>query len=245
MSQTYVVYEHIRPDTRTVFYVGKGKGDRCNNRRRSEYWRRTVEKHGFTVHIFMRFGIEACAFSLEKALIKHYGRHNLCNLTDGGEGTSGRVVTQSQKDKCSISNKGNRPSSISISKAVKRNSKAVGTKCGLRFSSAAEAARSLFPDTNIRTAKCSISASCRGYKVSNAYGYEFRFLVNGVLQETTFRPKPTGVSVKSSCGMLFQSATYAAKWLMENGFPKAQNGNIIQNCKGKVKYAYGYKWSYA
>lgn len=92
MSQEkpFYVYVHRRATDGRVFYVGKGKGNRYkSNNLRNNYWHNIVNKHGFTHHIVMRFECEECAFSFERALIKHYGRSNLCNMTDGGEGASG------------------------------------------------------------------------------------------------------------------------------------------------------------
>jgi hypothetical protein len=79
--------------------VGKGKGRRAfSSSGRNPHWIRVVKKYGFTSHILMKFEKEACSFSLERALIKYYGRKNLCNFSDGGEGPSGMVHTQEWKD---------------------------------------------------------------------------------------------------------------------------------------------------
>lgn len=78
-----------------MFYVGIGKDARYARAKtrsgRNVYWKRIVQKYGFTVEVFMDkiTWEEACA--LERLLIKQYGRTNLktgtlCNLTDGGEG---------------------------------------------------------------------------------------------------------------------------------------------------------------
>lgn len=245
MSGKYCVYLHLRKSDGRVFYVGKGYGNRPYAiLRRSEYWKRVYKKHGRTVHVAVKNLNEICAFSLEVAAIRFYGRDNLTNATDGGEGRSGHVPSKAQREKCSASNKGKAPSKIAVERAKKKNSKPVGTTCGLVFSSAAEAARSLFPD-NQRSAKTCISASCNGRKVSGAFGYEFRFIVDGELQETAFNPNPWGKGVVRSDGVFFNSAQKAVDDLKRNGWPKAQNGNIIQCCKGKVKSAYGYTWEYA
>lgn len=245
MSGKYCVYLHRRESDGRVFYVGKGDTKRAYAiSKRSDHWKRVHAKHGRVVQIPVRDIQEICAFSLEIAAIKFYGRKNLTNATDGGEGRSGHVPSETQRKKCSASNKGKPPSKLTVLLAVKKNSKPVGTRCGLRFESAAKAARSLFPN-NEKSAKACISASCNGRKVSNAFGYEFRFVVDGVLQETKFKPNPWGKKVKRSDGVVFESAQKAVFDLIQNGWPKAQNGNIIQCCKGKVKSAYGYGWEYA
>jgi len=244
MTRKFCVYVHYRESDGKPFYVGKGDKKRANAiARRSLHWTRVYLKHGRRVNIAISGVREECAFSMERAAIAFYGRKNLVNATDGGEGTSGRIPSKASRIKCSISNKGTSPAKVTILSAIDKNSKPVGTTCGLRFKSAAEAARIMFPD-NIASAKSSISASCNGNRVSNAYGYNFRFVVNGKLADAKFKPKPLGKPVKTSCGMFFDNASRARDWLIEIGKTKAINSNITQNCKGKVTSAYGYKWSY-
>lgn len=88
-NKKYYVYEHREADTGRVFYVGKGFGNRkgrmCD---RNEYWRRVAKKHGFTSHIIRENMTERDALAFEVDIISAYGRENLCNLTDGGEGVS-------------------------------------------------------------------------------------------------------------------------------------------------------------
>lgn len=245
MPGKFCVYAHHKETDGSVFYIGKGDKKRAHAiARRSEYWHRIYRKHGRSVRIIADNLSEECAFSMERALIAYIGRDNLANMTDGGEGTSGRVPSKDQRDKCSASNKGVQPSRETIAAAVARNSKPVGTECGLVFNSASDAARFVMPN-NYRVALSAISACCNGYRVDSAYGYKFRYIVDGVLSESGFKRKPHGVPVKTECGLSFSSAQEAANWLKSNGHPKAINSNIIQNCKGRVMSAYGYSWRYA
>jgi hypothetical protein len=50
--------------------------------------------------------------------------------------------------------------------------------------------------------------------------------------------------VACSNGMSFISTSSAARWLRENGYPKADCGNIVACCKGRYKHAHGYVWTY-
>ena len=105
-EKKFYVYLHryaSGPKEGRVFYVGKGSGDRYTVKWRlyNPYWTNIINKYGFTAEIVMRFDNEACAFSFERALIKHYGRKNLCNLTDGGDGTSG--VIRSDESRAAMS----------------------------------------------------------------------------------------------------------------------------------------------
>jgi hypothetical protein len=101
----FYVYEHIRLDTNTVFYVGKGKGRRCFEcRRRNPHWKRIVSKAGgFDVRIVVDGIDEEFAFLAEQELIAKLKLQgvSLANMTDGGEGASGYRHTDGAKAKFS------------------------------------------------------------------------------------------------------------------------------------------------
>jgi hypothetical protein len=104
------VYQHIRFDTKTVFYIGIGKtiSRAYSKSSRNKYWKNIVNKceNKYLVKI-LHDNIsweEAC--TKEKEYIKKYGRLDLktgtlCNLTDGGEGICN--LKHSQKTKLKIS----------------------------------------------------------------------------------------------------------------------------------------------
>jgi len=105
------VYLHKRKDTNEVFYVGITINEKrpYSKKGRNNHWHNIVKKVGYYVEI-THIGLiwdEAC--SIEKYLISFYGRRdlsqgNLCNMTDGGEGTINPSIEQRQK--ISLSNKG-------------------------------------------------------------------------------------------------------------------------------------------
>ena len=93
------VYRHIRLDINMPFYVGIGLDDENKRayetkKRRSVWWNRIVNKHGYSVDIlFDNIPIEE-AKKKEKEFIKLYGREDLgtgtlCNQTNGGDGCNG------------------------------------------------------------------------------------------------------------------------------------------------------------
>jgi len=88
----FYVYEHIRPDTGMVFYVGKGSGWRSGaTQHRNSYWSRIVAKAGgFNVRKIVENVDEELAFLAEQERIDQLKRLGvkLSNLTDGGEGAS-------------------------------------------------------------------------------------------------------------------------------------------------------------
>lgn len=244
MGKKHYVYIHKDGLGRT-FYVGKGTGKRAYQKRnRSIRWVRHSNKYGFSVHIVKDNMEECCAFVFEKILINVIGRENLCNLTDGGEGTSGRIPSMEHRMKCSASNKGKPPARHAIQAAVEKTQKKVGTKCGLVFESITDAARFVAIDGNIKAAKSSISACCRGRRVHQCYGYEFRYIVNGKLIDSGFRIKKVGRPVRNNAGMSFEAIVDAQEWLRSNGHPKALASNISQSCLKQNRNAYGYKWEY-
>lgn len=105
----FYIYIHRRADTGEVFYIGKGSGRRAwATQYRTEYWQRVRAKYGIVVEILERFETEAAAFEREKALIAHHRTAGLrlCNITDGGEGASGNVMTEHAKQLISMANKG-------------------------------------------------------------------------------------------------------------------------------------------
>ena len=98
--KTHYTYAHVKPDG-TIFYIGKGIGRRAYSKNRNDYWKRIVAKYGYKVEILAHWNTEAEALSHEKLLIsciKDMGIE-LCNLTDGGEGTIGYKHTQEHKNK--------------------------------------------------------------------------------------------------------------------------------------------------
>lgn len=90
----YYVYKHSKASNWEVFYIGKGHGKRAWRKvDRSDWWHKTVSKHGLKVEIIQDNLSETEAFNLEIMLIKQYGRRDkgeggLINQTDGGEGVS-------------------------------------------------------------------------------------------------------------------------------------------------------------
>ena len=95
----FYIYAYIR-ENGSVYYIGKGKDKRA--------W----DKHGHNVNvpdhsriIIMESNLsELGAFALERFYIKWYGRidtntGSLENKTNGGEGTSGFIVTAEQLEK--------------------------------------------------------------------------------------------------------------------------------------------------
>lgn len=91
MGNKFYVYFHINPLKNEIFYVGKGYGNRAYDKRgRNSYWKNVVNKYGLIINIIEDGLDELKAFEREKFYIKKIGRDKLVNMTDGGEGSTGR-----------------------------------------------------------------------------------------------------------------------------------------------------------
>lgn len=121
--KNYYVYKYLREDG-TPYYVGKGKGNRAYLNGRSTPKPPQLDR----IQLIKENLTEAEAFALERTLIAEYGRKDLGtgilrNLTDGGEGVSGRITkpesiekrvakntgkkrTQEQRERMSLAQKG-------------------------------------------------------------------------------------------------------------------------------------------
>lgn len=108
----FYVYVHRKKTNGEVFYVGKGRNSRAKvQSNKSDFWNKIVRKHGYTIEIVLGNLQEWYAFELEKELIALYGRRDrgegtLVNLTDGGEGASGAIVSEECKRNTSKRMKG-------------------------------------------------------------------------------------------------------------------------------------------
>ena len=100
----YYTYGHYKADSKELFYIGKGKGNRSHEKdSRSDYWQNIVKKYGYTVEIFAEWESEKDAFIHERFLIDCFkDLTSLCNLTNGGDGCSGYIWTDEQKAKLKL-----------------------------------------------------------------------------------------------------------------------------------------------
>ena len=139
-DRRFYVYEHIRKDNNTCFYVGKGTGNRAYNLDRGNFHDSVRDEYGCRVKIIKDGLTEEEAFKLERERIEDYiitfgygapiegyddYDHNLpylTNFTWGGEGVSGRKHSEEEKQKMSKAKKGKKNSkehNKNISKALK------------------------------------------------------------------------------------------------------------------------------
>jgi len=121
MNNTYV-YLHRRLDNNQVFYVGIGSKYRAyNSKQRTLFWKRIVNKYGYKVELLYDKLNFKDAIKIEIELIAKYGRRDLgtgylCNMTDGGEGTLGRIISENHRKILKNSNIGKKANKETIEK---------------------------------------------------------------------------------------------------------------------------------
>lgn len=97
----YYVYAYINKTTGLPYYIGKGKGNRAFQKHKNVPTPKDISKIVFLETNLSEIG----SLALERRYILWYGCKDintgiLRNLTDGGEGTSGRNHNEIQRKKC-------------------------------------------------------------------------------------------------------------------------------------------------
>ena len=107
-NKQIIVYRHRRLDNYEVFYVGIASTlyRPYNKTSRNKFWKNIVSKTNYNVEIIATVEDWETACELEKFLIQEYGRRDLktgtlVNMTNGGDGRYGSLVSESTKLKMS------------------------------------------------------------------------------------------------------------------------------------------------
>lgn len=220
----FYVYLHRRKTDGKVFYVGKGRGDRAwqvNPARRSSHWIRVKKKYGYTVEIYLDGLQEWYSNELEVQLISYYGRENLCNFTDGGEGASGIAKTAETRNKLSASKKGKkRPDMVGDKNPAKK----------------LESRMKISKNNAMKNEQSKIKMIISRKETTSSPEWIF----NNSKENSHSAKKIICVET----GVVFGAAVCALDWLKSNGKTKASQGNISSCCNGNYKTAYGFTWKY-
>lgn len=102
----------MKKDSREIYYIGIGNNVKraYHTGSRSELWKRHYRKYGLIVDILCSDIDISTAKEVEKFLIEQYGKKQLCNRTDGGEGFFGGKHTEETKQKIREKNIGRKAS---------------------------------------------------------------------------------------------------------------------------------------
>jgi hypothetical protein len=109
----YYVYSYVRKSDGTPYYIGKGTGHRAYNKHSNV----SIPKDKSKI-IFLESNLtELGALAIERRMIRWWGRKDLgtgilLNKTDGGEGTSGIILSVETKEKLSRAKLGKAKSKI-------------------------------------------------------------------------------------------------------------------------------------
>lgn len=115
----HFVYIHKKANSEEIFYVGKGKKRKGRFERayvlskRNLLWNNTVKKYGLKVEIFASCKTDLAAQEIEKDLINKLGRRDkglgiLVNMTEGGDGHCGIIISEDLREKRRINARGKR-----------------------------------------------------------------------------------------------------------------------------------------
>jgi hypothetical protein len=110
MNNNFYTYAYLR-ENGTPYYIGKGKfREKMTQRINSKNKKINLPEENRRL-ILKTFELEEDAFRHEVYMISIFGRKDigtgiLRNMTDGGEGASGRVLSQQHKDRISKANSG-------------------------------------------------------------------------------------------------------------------------------------------
>lgn len=233
LHKDYYVYIHRRADDGKVFYVGKGTLGRAWQRgsKRNEHWRRTVEKHGFTVELVETGYQDWYAQEREIELISFYGIENLCNITLGGEcGGAGRKWSDESRAKLSSSKKGVPNPGISGEKSHMKTAESKAKMSAILKGRKmpwmnGENNPALKPENRLAT-----SLRCKGKKRPEITGGNHKLAKKVLCIET---------------GVVFDCGADAARWLVTIGKINAVQSNISSACNGSLNSAYKYHWKFA
>lgn len=259
----HYVYAHTRKTDGKVFYVGKGIAYRAwTVGGHINWWHRVVAKHGYDVQIIATFDSHEEAIQFEIETIAKYRAlgYPLVNVTDGGEGTCGRVVSEESRDKMrGEKNKAKHPeirAKISAKAKVNQNKPEVKARI-------AAAKVDLYTPEYLQRLSVSLTESharpevraaiSRGLKASHgkpevkkrrAAGWTRAraapdFWSNHLETLRQARCKPF---VCQETGQHFEALIDAVKWLRSIGFARASEGQISRALDGNLRATYGFTW---
>jgi len=233
LPQDFYVYAHRKASTNEIFYIGKGRGNRAwRINGRGKCWANIVKKHGLKIDILVDGLQEWAAFEFEREFISLYGRKDmgygkLINLTCGGEGVTGLVASEQTKKRMSEAQKGTKKTQQHrLAMSVSRRGKPLSEKN-----------------------KKGLSKAKKGKNLTELHKNALKNAWENVeLKKNRVSLIRKSCAVSVLCiekNLTFSCIADAYSWLRANGhFITARSSSITSACRGNLKTAYGYTWSY-
>lgn len=236
-QNNFYIYFHITEDTKEIFYVGKGKDYRAKRKGgRGKLWENIVKKHGYEIEYLHTNISEKEAFELEVYYINKIGRRDLglgplINFTNGGEGSSGHILTQEHKDKIGKSLKGRIFSEEHIRKNIESK---LGKKRPEEFCKKMSEIRKGTTASDETRKKLSEAGKGRVHSEESKNKIK---ISNKISAKSKYKPI-IQMDLENNIIKEFQSITEASEKT------KLDKSRISKCCKGNAKTTGGFKWKF-
>jgi hypothetical protein len=246
-GKSFYVYLHRRATDGTVFYVGKGTNGRATaHSSRNLHWRNIVAKHGLVVEYVAVDVLEWYALERERELIAYYGRENLCNLTDGGDGVTGMRQGEAARRAIGLASRGKkRPRDLVERIAAKQRGRVVSEEQRRAISAKLKGRK--VPAEVARKAGLTHLGKKRSEatreRMRLSWADPVRRAERGAAMSTA-----SGHARRVRCvetGQLFLQMKHADNWLREIGKLSGKQSRISTACRDRTKTAGGFHWELA
>lgn len=243
------VYRHIRLDKNEPFYIGIGSDEtyyRANKKsQRNIHWKRVVAKTDYEIEIIFDDLTWEQACEKEKEFIKLYGRNNyggiLANITEGGDGTLGHILTKESKEKLSNSIKEWHKTYV-VSKEEKERRSIQFKELNKNKEFVEKRTNALRNSDKLKQSYISKKGKLSGYK-HNEKSKELISLskIGKKMPKEFIEAKSKKVVQLDLNDKVLKIWSSAKEVQRETGLSQ---GNISRCCNGKYKQSYGFKWEY-
>jgi hypothetical protein len=244
------VYRHIRLDKNEPFYIGIGSDDsyfRANKKsQRNIHWKRIVSITDYEIEILVDNLNWDEAKKKEKEFITLYGRCDLgngclVNMTEGGDGTVGKIMSNETKQKLSNSIKEwNKTRVISDYQRQKASNQFKKLNKDPKFQQ--KRIESLRSSTKLKEYNDSRIGIPSGYKHTEEMKKKLSELKMGKKLEFEQYSKKCKPLVQLTLDGQFVKQWESARQVQRE--TKYLQCNISNCCNGGYKQAYGFKWEY-
>lgn len=257
-NNIYYVYFHKRRSNGEIFYIGKGKGNRCFIKNgRNLHWKNIVNSEGYIIEIYKSNLSEQESLDIEVNLISIY--KPVCNFTSGGDGVKGFEINEKIKEKfraaklgkkqspehaakSRVARLGKKNTSEHTEKVISLKRKKIINSDGEIFNSANEAARVMSLRLGSKCSQGNISACAKNIR-NNAYNLTWSYDISKTpkFKETAYNTKKV---LLIDCCIVFNSVQEAKRYIASiRGY--ANNQCISESARSNgIKSAYGFHWKY-